>query len=201
MAKFTILPSDMKLYSPAEPNGRVFLAGEPWPGDAWSDKAGGDDVGRGTVTQAVADLAASQKQSEDLRKIIEGVQHDLAQANGKLSAALAENKALEQAASDAEAKATQAMEEAREAVQAKDQATANLTGYRQRIEQLEADAEAAKTTVERLTAELAQAAQKSADDRTRIMEMETDLAKANAQIAKFDKDGDGKAGGSRKGGL
>ena len=52
-------------------------------------------------------------------------------------------------------------------------------------------------TVERLTKELSAANQRAADKEGRVQELETDLANARAQIAKFDPDGDGKVGGRK----
>lgn len=155
MAKFGVLPHDMKLYSPSEPDGRVFPAGEQWPGDAWSDRPGGDDVGKGTAKAALKDLEEAQKQAEALRALIASGEHDRAQLAGELASAKTEIADLKQTAADAEAARAAAAQEAAEAVATRDQGTA-------------------------LEAQL----------RARIADLET-------QIAAFDGDGDGKAGGSK----
>lgn len=197
MAKYGILPADMTLYSPAEPRGRVFLKGEPWPGDAWSERPGGDDVGKATVAEALKDLAAAQKQADDLRMLIKSAEHDRAQLAKELDEIKASVADREQAASDAVARAEAAIAEAREAVGARDDALKSASGHAAR-------AEAALSDVERLTGELADANSHAAaleagrqDDRTRIMELETDLANAQAKIAAFDGDGNGAPGGSK----
>ncbi len=193
MAKFSIL-----LYSPQEPRGRKFIAGDQWPGDAWSDQPYGKDAGTATVAQAVKDLAAAQTQAENMGQTIESLNHDLAQVQGELSALKASTGELTQARTTAEAARDEALEAARDAAAARDQAQADASGLRERVNRLEEAATTSAATIERLTGELAAANQKAADSSGRIQELETDLANAKAQIAKVDPDGDGKVGGSKK---
>lgn len=192
MAKFTILPADMKLYSPAEPKGRVFLAGESWPGDAWSDKPGGDEVGRGTVTQSLKDLEAAQKQADDLRSIVEGITHDLAQVSKERDDAMAQVAGLQAEVEAAKTSGGQDAAVLKGLTEERDHARAQVETQTTRANKLDGELEAAKATVERLVGELAEAEKKAAgrqDDRNRIMELETDLANAKA------------ASGKSKGGL
>lgn len=201
MARPSILQRDTKLYSPAEPDGRVFLAGESWPGDAWSDDPDPQAATKAADAEGATLLAATLKEVGELRHNIEGMKHSLAQQAAELSKAKEEVGLITQAAADAETAKSAAMQEAQEAVRARDQAIADASGYRQRAEALTEKAEADKATIERLTRDLAKANQKAAsrdEDRTRIMELETDLANANAEISKMDPDGSGKVGGRAK---
>lgn len=169
MAKYSVLPRDMKLYSPAEPEGRVFLGGEPWPGDAWSDQVGGDDVGRPTARQALKDLEAADKQAAELRKVIAGQAHDLAQLAKARDDAVSLLAATEQRAADAEA-----------AQKAAEEVAAALTEERDAARQAEASAN--------------ERAQKLSGQ---VQELETDTANLKAKLSAFDGDGDGAPGGSK----
>ncbi|HOQ61636.1 MAG TPA: hypothetical protein PKZ08_13510 [Vicinamibacterales bacterium] len=108
MPKFNVLPYDMTLYSAAAPEGRVFLKGEPWPGDAWTDKPGGKDVGSGTMTQALKDLIEAQETIERLEAQIANMAFSAANADVRAGEANAELEALKQSAADAEHRAEQA---------------------------------------------------------------------------------------------
>lgn len=201
MAKFSILPHDMTLYSPQEPKGRKFIGGDQWPGDAWSDQPYGKDAGTATVAQAAKDLDAAQAHAESMGQTIEGLNHDLAQVQGELAALKAATDQITQDRAAAEAKRDEALQAVREAAEARDQAQADASGLRGRIERMEEAATAAAATIERLTGELAAANQKAADAESlngRVQELETDLANAKAKIAPLDGDGDGKPGGSKK---
>jgi chromosome segregation ATPase len=197
MAKFTVLPSDMKLYSPAEPAGRVFLAGEAWPGDAWSDQPGGDEVGRGTVMQSLKDLEAAKKQSDDLRKMVESGAHDLAQMGKERDEALAKVAGLVAAVQAAEQSGGQGAEILKGLTEERDAARADAATQKARADKLDGDLTDTKATIERLTGELSEAKQAGADKEGRVQELETDLANASAKLAAFDGDGDGAPGGSR----
>lgn len=108
MPKFNILPQDMTLYCANEPEGRLFRKGDYWPGDAWSDKAGGKDVGSATITQAMKDLIEAHETIERLEAQIASLAHSAGQADGRAGEATAELEALKQAAADAERRAEQA---------------------------------------------------------------------------------------------
>lgn len=138
MPRYTILPANMKLYSPAEPKGRMFLKGEPWPGDAWSEKPGGDDVGRATASQALKDLEAAKTQADDLRRVIASGEHDRAQLAAELAQAKAALAGARQAKADAEKARAEAEDIAREATKERDEARG--------------EAQKAKAALERLTA-------------------------------------------------
>jgi hypothetical protein len=103
MPKYNVLPDDMKLYSPAEPKGRLFLKGEAWPGDAWSDKPGGEVAGKDTAAQALKDLIKAQEQNEAIQAQLENAIHSAAQADQRAEAAEAALEAQAQALKDAEA--------------------------------------------------------------------------------------------------
>ncbi len=197
MANPITLPSDMKLYSPAEPKGRVFLKGEQWPGDAWSDKPGGDDVGKGTVTQALKDLQAAEGQAQGLRDTIASQEHDLAQLAKERDDAVSALKDAEARAKDAEKAGGHADDTSAEITKERDTARAEAASQKNRADALDGKLTEAQKTIERMAGELAEANQAAADGRGRIQELETDLANAKAKIAPLDGDGDGKPGGSK----
>lgn len=147
MAKPNVLQADTKLYSPAEPKGRVFLTGEPWPGDAWSDRAGGDEVGKGTVTQALTDLKAANAQADGLRQTLESQQHDLAQIGRERDQALAALGAAQQAASDAATALATAENTASELTVERDAARSEAASQRARAEALDAALTEAKAKI------------------------------------------------------
>lgn len=126
MANPNTLPDEMRLYSHAEPEGRVFLKGEPWPGDAWSIKPGGETVGSGTTTQALKDLIAAQEQIENLQRQLDTALHSSAQADQGASAVSNRVAELEQQVIAANAARETAEAEARAAVAERDQARAEL---------------------------------------------------------------------------
>jgi len=137
MAKYSVLPADMVLYSPQEPKGRRFLAGETWPGDAWSDRPQGDAVGAETAAQLAKDLEEANSRLDRLGQTIESAVAESGRLGRELNEARGEIARLTQVAADAEAAKAAAEQQAREAVARKDQAVANESGLRQRIAALE----------------------------------------------------------------
>lgn len=118
MARQSVLLVETKLYSPSEPEGRVFQAGEPWPGDMWSDKPGGEPAGAQGAAGLVKDLIEVNAQKEALGRQLASKDHDLAvissqrdEANGKLADLEQRALAAEQAKATAEAAATSYMRE------------------------------------------------------------------------------------------
>jgi predicted nucleic acid-binding Zn-ribbon protein len=166
MTNPTVLQAPTRLYSAAEPEGRVFQAGEPWPGDVWSMKPGGPPVGAATNLQALKDLEAAQTQIEHLSATIERNANDLAVMAGEREAANDSVAGLEQRAIAAEKGQTDAEQAAKTYMEERDTARASLskvgadlTAAKARIAELEP--EAAK--VEGLVAQLADASQANAD--------------------------------------
>lgn len=100
-----------KLYSLAEPEGRIFPAGETWPGDAWSVNPGGTVAGANTTAQAMKDLIEAQDQNEALGRQLAAKDYSLAQAVALKEEALGKVDGLEQRVIAAEAK-TEAAEKA-----------------------------------------------------------------------------------------
>jgi chromosome segregation ATPase len=187
MAREMILSADRVLYSPAEPEGRLFRAGEQWPGDAWSDQKDAEPEDKAAKANAVKELLAAHQEIERLGAVITAGDHDRGKIADERDAALAQVKGLNQRALDAEKAQAEAEARHLETAAQRDQARIEAENERQRAARVSEPLAEAKATIERLTAELAAAQQAAAD--------------AKAQIAKFDKDGDGKTGGSRKGGL
>lgn len=104
MANPSILPADTILYSPMEPQGRQFYAGEPWPGDIWSDRPGGSSkLGSETNVQALKDLIAAQEQIEARDQTIAAHAHDLAVMAKQRDTAVEKVESMKQALRDAEA--------------------------------------------------------------------------------------------------
>lgn len=119
-----VLTVDTVLYSSMEPDGRLFPAGEPWPGDAWSSRPGGDPVGKSSVTAILKDLIAAQDQIEALDARLASGAHDLAligqqrdEANNRVADLEQRALAAETASADAE-KATAGYMKERDAARA-----------------------------------------------------------------------------------
>lgn len=92
MSNPSVLQTETTLYCAAEPDGRLFQAGEPWPGDAWSPNRGGEAVGKGATKAAMKDLLDAQDTIEGLERQLASKDHDLAvmaserdEATGKLA--------------------------------------------------------------------------------------------------------------------
>lgn len=184
MANPSVLAADAILYSPAEPEGRLFPAGESWPGDAWSLNRGGEPVGKGATKQAMKDLIDAQDTIDSLSGQLASKDHDLAvmaadrdDATGKLSDA-------EQRAIEAEKAQTAAEDAARAYMTERDNARSEIQGLTDKLT-------AAGETIARLVGDLAAAEQLTADANAA-------LEAARAEIAKVDGDGDGKVGGRAK---
>ena len=139
MPKFNVLPEDMTLYSPAEPEGRMFPKGSMWPGDAWSDKPGGEVAGAGTTKQAVADLQAAQDQIAKLQDMLQRHEHDRAQLARERDEAVAALKDAQARAQEAEKAQKAAEETASDLTDQRDHALALEGSLRAKISELEAE--------------------------------------------------------------
>lgn len=184
----SILPRDMVLYSPAEPDGRMFIKGDQWPGDAWSEKPGGEPAGAKTAAAATADLGALRTQYEALQAQTDRLTHDLAQAAKDRDEAVAMLAEYEQAKNVAEKERDDAQEAARTLTEERDRLAANETTLNAKV------AASAETEAARV-ADLVQAldaANKLAADRG------DEIEALKGKIAKVDADGDGNPGGSKK---
>lgn len=195
MAKYSEVPRDMPLYSVAEPKGRVFLKGESWPGDAWSDQPGGEMVGTGTVAQSLKDLNTAANQVNELRAIVESQGHDVAQAARERDEAVARADGLAQVAKDAQAAQAQAEDATKTLTEERDAARDEARQQAARADKLDGDASEANSTLERLVGELNQARQEAADANGLVTIAQEEIAALKADIAKMDGDKDGKVGG------
>ena len=139
MPKYNVLPQDMTLYSPAEPEGRMFPKGSMWPGDAWSDKPGGEVAGAGTTKQAIADLQAAQDQIVKLQDMLQRHEHDRAQLAKERDEAVAALKDAEARAQAAEKAQKDAEDTAKEVTGERDRALSVESGLRAKITELEAE--------------------------------------------------------------
>lgn len=139
MPKYNVLPQDMTLYSPAEPEGRMFPKGSMWPGDAWSDKPGGEVAGAGTTKQAIADLQAAQDQIVKLQDMLQRHEHDRAQLARERDEAVSALKDAQARAQEAEKAQKAAEETAKEVTGERDRAVALEGSLRAKISELEAE--------------------------------------------------------------
>jgi paraquat-inducible protein B len=155
----SVLLNDTTLYSSGEPDGRVFLAGESWPGDAWTSQPGGERVGKNTAVQAMKDLQAAQAAIDHLNDQVARVTHSAAEADAAKSAAEAQVADLEQRAITAEKALTGASDASAGYMRERDQARAEVTRLTSALEV--AQAEGAK--VAGLVADLDAANQTIAD--------------------------------------
>lgn len=171
-----------KLYSAAEPEGRVFQAGESWPGDAWSINPGGSVAGANTVGQAMKDLIEAQDQNEALGRQLANKDYSLAEANAAKEAALAKVNDLEQRAIAAEAARADAETAAKDYMIERDQARAQVqagSGDQAKIGELQAEAD----KVPGLMAQLDTANQALADANGKIDALTAKKAKAAPEAA------------------
>lgn len=184
MARPYVFSTDLKLYHPAEPEGRVFPAGSTDPGAAWSDSPGGDRSESKSVAGMARDLIEANDRADALAAIVSRNASDLAEMGKVRDEAVSKAAALEQRVADAERIRDEAQGLAEAATKERD---------------------AARTEVER-RGNLLAAMEKERDDAAANSELYAEevqkLGAANeilaAQVAKFDGDGDGKPGGRAK---
>lgn len=160
MARPATLLVPTKLYSPLEPEGRTFQAGEPWPGDIWSDKPGGEPAGVNATAGLMKDLIEANDRLDKQGEQIARSGHDLAVIGQERDAAVAKVDDLEQRALAAEAAQKTAEDAAKAYMQERDQARADLQAANDRATAAEAD-HAEK--VGDLVAQLGEAHQQLAD--------------------------------------
>lgn len=141
MTQPNVLQAPTKLYSATEPEGRLFQAGEPWPGDAWSAKPGGQPAGANAAAGLMKDLAQANKTNEQLGRQLASKDHDLAQlaaqrdeAAGKVADLEQRAIAAEKARAEADAAATAYMKE-------RDQARSDLKAAQDKIAAMQTPSE------------------------------------------------------------
>lgn len=180
MANPSVLNADTVLYSAAEPNGRLFPAGESWPGDAWSTNPGGDPLGEGLADGARKDVAKAQSRIDALTATVESNANDLAvsaserdAANGKVADLEQRALAAEQGQEAADGRAHDYMAERDQARSDFQRVSDQVTAANARNAELEADA----AKVADLTAQLETANQTIADLNGKVAELEKATAK------------------------
>lgn len=126
MARPSTLIVATKLFSPTEPEGRMFQAGEPWPGDIWSDKPGGEPVGTNATAGLLKDLIDANDRLDKMGSQLERNGHDLAVIGQERDAAVAKASDLEQRALAAEQAKAVAEAAATSYMRERDQARSDL---------------------------------------------------------------------------
>lgn len=140
MANPTTLQIATKLYSPSEPEGRIFQAGEPWPGDAWSSKLGGDPVGANAAAGALKDLIDANDRLDQMGQTLASKDHDLAVLASERDAANDKVAGLEQDAIAAKRAQADAEELARAYMVERDSARAELEALKAKKAKAEPEA-------------------------------------------------------------
>jgi len=184
MARSYVFSTDLKLYHPAEPEGRVFPAGSTDPGAAWSDTPGGDRSESKSVAGMAKDLIEASDRADALAATVSRNASDLAEMGKVRDDAVAKAGALEQRVVDAERLRDQAQALAESATKERDTARAEVErrgGLLTKVEKERDDAIAA--------------AELYAEEVQKLGEANAALT---AQVAKFDGDGDGKVGGKAR---
>lgn len=139
MARAAHFSTPTKLYHPTQGE-RVFGVGEQDPGNAWSDKPGGD-TGSATTESALKDLIAAQEGSERMGRQVASAQHDAAQADRRAAEAVAALAESNQRAVDADKARVAAEEVAAQSTRERDMARGDVENLKGRIAQLEAEIE------------------------------------------------------------
>lgn len=134
MAHPAFLNAETMLYSPMEPEGRLFPAGSDWPGDAWSDKPGGEPVGGNAAAGALKDLIDANDRLDQQARVLASKDHDLAQASTAKEEALAKVADLEQRAIAAETAQGEAETAATDYMAERDAARAEVTDLTGKLE-------------------------------------------------------------------
>jgi chromosome segregation ATPase len=146
MANPQTLPEVSTLYSSTEPEGRVFQAGEPWPGDAWSYVKGGPRV---EAANKSVDTSASEKaRADNLSDQLASAMSDLATVSQERDIAAGALHDAEQAKIIAENAMAQAEDRAKEYMEERDAAlrdntalTTKVTELTAKVEELQAEAD------------------------------------------------------------
>lgn len=139
MANPNILLTDTVLYSPLEPEGRLFPAGEQWPGDAWTERKGGEPVSSGSKIEALKELIQAHDEIERLTAIISSGEHDRAQLAAEREAAKATVRGLKQQVADAERVAEESRALHLAAVEERDRARAETEALKAKIAVVDGD--------------------------------------------------------------
>lgn len=179
MANPSVLTADTTLYSPAEPEGRLYPAGSEWPGDAWTAERGGEPVGRKTNSQALKDLADAQKTIDQLSAQLDTATHSLALRAGERDEAVNASAALEQRAIAAEEGRRTAEDAARGYMTERDQARGDAQRFSDAVDGLRPEAE----RIPDLVSQLETANQAGADLRGQLAAKDETIADLTAKLA------------------
>lgn len=139
MARPYVFTTDTHLFNIATGERRLFPAGETDPGDAWSEKEGGEAPGANTVASSLKDLIAAQDQIEALQAAAAASAAALDHIGKERDDAVKANDDLLQAKLAAEGERDAAMQAAREANEARDEAIRAQDGLKARVTELETD--------------------------------------------------------------
>jgi hypothetical protein len=141
MARPNVFQTDTTLYHAVE-GARVFPRGETDPGAAWSDRIGGEIVGKETVAQALKDLITAHDQIANLETRLTANASDLAESAKTREEALAKVHGLEQRAVAAEKFLEAAEAQAKTYMAERDQARAEVSHVRAKAAPKAAEPEA-----------------------------------------------------------
>lgn len=148
----TVLSTPTRLFHPAEPEGRVFQTGEPWPGDAWSAKPGGEPAGVNANAGLLKDLIEANDRLDAQGQALARNAFDLGVMATERDAANDRVAGLEQRAIAAEAAQTTAEDAAKGYMGERDQARADAADKSAKLDEATAAIADLTAQVETLTA-------------------------------------------------
>lgn len=151
MANPAVLTADTVLYSPAEPDGRMYPQGSEWPGDAWSANRGGEPLGKGAAAQAAKDLVAAQDRLDAMSAQMDRQTHSMAEISAQRDEATGKLADTEQRAIAAEAAQAEAELSAHNYMVERDQARADAKRFSDLVDQYRPEAEKVADLTEQLT--------------------------------------------------
>lgn len=137
MSRPFVLTRDTKLWHP-QVGWQLFPQGSTDPGDAWSDREGGQMPGSETSLQAMRDLIAAQEQIEALQKLLDQQAAGAAAVAKERDEAVAVRLTLEQRAIVAETAQKVAEDAARQYMAERDQARAEVATLKAKKKPIEA---------------------------------------------------------------
>lgn len=132
MARQHVFSVETRLWHPSD-GWKLFPVGETDPGSAWSEKEGGEPVGKASTEQALKDLIAAQDQIEAKDRLLVSKDHDLAQLAKAKAEAEAKVADLEQRAIAAEASGAEAQTVAAAVTKERDEARAESARLREKL--------------------------------------------------------------------
>lgn len=162
MPRPNIFPCDTVLYHPAE-GARTFPQGEQDPGNAWSEKPGGHELGGATIAQATRELIEANDRIDALGQTLAHKDHDLAVIAAERDSAVNATADLEQRAIAAEKTQAEAEEQAAAYMRERDTARAQLEQSTAAVTAAEERADATEAKVQGLVDQLGVANQQIAD--------------------------------------